>query len=282
MSNEEDNNEPSEKQSARDDSKDNGHTNRQVNSRRVNSNDALRRIFESSSSSKPGELVMGNTIIVGKTLTSKSDDVNADSEGVSVETFSLQIVALERKIVDLYKLVGNANKMISDAEIKTNKVVAQSRTLSEKNDKSESRIETLTTELNKSKENFRTEVIGFQGEIKDSKNAVLGMIALFASFFSFISVSISVFTKDLDIASSISLVLVLWICLISFLYVFMVALKSGVEFFSSGKMFNHFIVIAVAILFALGVPHLVINKVFKNDVVTEKVKDSAVDNVVKF
>lgn len=69
----------------------------------------------------------------------------------------------------------------------------------------------------------REEIIG---EIKDSKaqletvrNSVMGAIAVFAAFFTFVSVNINIFSKA-DAKEGMALMIVMWICLMGFTYTF--------------------------------------------------------------
>lgn len=63
-------------------------------------------------------------------------------------------------------------------------------------------------------------------EIKESKaqleivrNSVMGAIAVFAAFFTFVSVNINIFSKA-NAAEGMALMIVMWICLMGFTYTF--------------------------------------------------------------
>lgn len=185
------------------------------------------------------------------------DNTNASQDDDKIEFLTKQIQALEKKHTELYKTIYEFQQISVDLKSQSNRTSKLARDAAANLMQSETRIQAYQDELNESKKNFNSEVDSFKNEIKESKNAILGMIALFASFFSFISVSINIFSKDLSVATSISLVLVLWICLISFIYVFMSSINSRVNIFSTKGMFEHFIVIAVSVGLVLFVPKLI-------------------------
>lgn len=174
-----------------------------------------------------------------------------------------QVGILQNKQADLYKTIEEVRSWVVDSKNQSNRLQKQLDETVVKYNDAISELNNVKISTGKTKSNFDEEVKGFKKEISDSKNSVLGMIALFASFFSFISVSISVFSKEMTLSLSISIVFVLWICLVSFLYIFMVSLKSGVDFFTSKGFFEHFLVIAFSLVFAMVTPHIVIDKLFK-------------------
>ncbi|MFV8800503.1 hypothetical protein ACNSPD_07780 [Yersinia enterocolitica] len=107
--------------------------------------------------------------------------------------------------------------------------------------------------------NIESKVLDFQSELKESRNSFLGIIALFASFFSFISVSINIFSKEMTVATSISIVIVLWVCLVSFIFIFMASLSKGFVYFSSASIIRHFLVVIVCIVIGLIIPRFVMS-----------------------
>ena len=57
-------------------------------------------------------------------------------------------------------------------------------------------------------------------ELKETRNSVLGTIALFAAFFTFVSVNVNIFTKAETVTQSIIFMLSFWLCIIGFVSLF--------------------------------------------------------------
>lgn len=57
-------------------------------------------------------------------------------------------------------------------------------------------------------------------ELKETRNSVLGTIALFAAFFTFVSVNVNIFTKAETVNQSIIFMLSFWLCIIGFISLF--------------------------------------------------------------
>ncbi|WP_347460604.1 OST5 family protein [Acinetobacter sp. ANC 7454] len=57
-------------------------------------------------------------------------------------------------------------------------------------------------------------------ELKETRNSVLGTIALFAAFFTFVSVNVNIFTKAENVIQSIIFMLSFWLCIIGFVSIF--------------------------------------------------------------
>lgn len=57
-------------------------------------------------------------------------------------------------------------------------------------------------------------------ELKETRNSVLGTIALFAAFFTFVSVNVNIFTKAENVIQSIIFMLSFWLCIIGFISIF--------------------------------------------------------------
>ncbi|PNO71075.1 hypothetical protein MC70_014180 [Serratia marcescens] len=170
-----------------------------------------------------------------------------------------QMKELESKQSELYETMNEVRAWISESKSQSARIQRQVEKSNEQYETAIGEVGGVKSVLEETERNFDREVTVFKNEIKDSRNSILGMIALFASFFSFISVSINIFSKSLDVPTAISIVLVLWICLMSFLYVFMNALKNGMESFTGKLLFEHFIVIAIAIIFCLAIPKVIFN-----------------------
>jgi putative effector of murein hydrolase LrgA (UPF0299 family) len=82
----------------------------------------------------------------------------------------------------------------------------------------------ITEKTNEAKQSVITEINNSKAELQNTRNAVLGSIAIFAAFFTFISTSINAFSKT-NLPQSIVLLLVLWICLAGFIYLFFMLIE---------------------------------------------------------
>lgn len=81
------------------------------------------------------------------------------------------------------------------------------------------KIEQFDATLSNAEKDIHEKVKSFESEVITARNSMLGVIALFASFFTFISISVNVFSRDMSLSMSISVLLVIWSCLISFIFV---------------------------------------------------------------
>ncbi len=63
------------------------------------------------------------------------------------------------------------------------------------------------------------EITESKNELQNVKNSVMGAIAVFAAFFTFVSVNVNIFTKS-NAIESLALMIVMWICLMGFTYTF--------------------------------------------------------------
>lgn len=190
--------------------------------------------------------------------------VSINDKGMnSADFISQQISELNVKHADIYVTLNEVRGWVAESKIQSDTIQRQMDGITDKNVRVSTELEALKEVTKNTKSEFDDQVEQFKSDIVASRNSVLGMIALFASFFSFISVSISIFSKSMPLSLSISIVLVLWICLVSFLYIFMVSLNSGVSFFTKKSFFEHFVVVAISLVFAMTVPYVIIDKVFK-------------------
>ncbi|MCF3439725.1 hypothetical protein L1031_27370, partial [Escherichia coli] len=89
------------------------------------------------------------------------------------------------------------------------------------------KIEQFDATLSNAEKDIHEKVKSFESEVITARNSMLGVIALFASFFTFISISVNVFSRDMSLSMSISVLLVIWSCLISFIFVFMAGISKG-------------------------------------------------------
>lgn len=66
-------------------------------------------------------------------------------------------------------------------------------------------------------------------ELKETRNSVLGTIALFAAFFTFVSVNVNIFTKAENVTQSLIFMLSFWLCIVGFISLFFLFLNKGVD-----------------------------------------------------
>ncbi|CAI1137763.1 hypothetical protein [Serratia proteamaculans] len=212
----------------------------------------------------PGAINLNDLSSGPSSISRKSGNVNSMSGGTSeTELMTQQISELNKKHAELYLTLNEVREWVSESRKQSDILQKQMDDISDKSARVTGELENVKLVAKVTKTEFDTQVDKFNEDIVASRNSVLGMIALFASFFSFISVSISIFSKSMPLSLSISIVLILWICLVSFLYIFMVSLNSGVEFFTKKSFFEHFVAVAVSLVFAMVTPYIIIDKVFK-------------------
>jgi hypothetical protein len=90
-----------------------------------------------------------------------------------------------------------------------------------------SKIESMKPEIDKkiedlvedAKEKLVQEIADSKAELQNVKNSVLGAVAVFAAFFTFVSVNVNIFSKT-NALESLALMIVMWICLMGFTYTF--------------------------------------------------------------
>jgi cation transport ATPase len=73
--------------------------------------------------------------------------------------------------------------------------------------------------VNEAKEHLVKEIQDSKIELQNVKNSVLGAVAVFAAFFTFVSVNVNIFSKS-NAVESLALMIVMWICLMGFTYTF--------------------------------------------------------------
>lgn len=69
------------------------------------------------------------------------------------------------------------------------------------------------------KEQVVKEIKESKTELQNVRNSVLGAVAVFAAFFTFVSVNVNIFSKS-NAVESLALMIVMWICLMGFTYTF--------------------------------------------------------------
>lgn len=66
-------------------------------------------------------------------------------------------------------------------------------------------------------------------ELKETRNSVLGTIALFAAFFTFVSVNVNIFTKAENVTQSLIFMLSFWLCIVGFISLFFLFLNKNID-----------------------------------------------------
>ena len=90
----------------------------------------------------------------------------------------------------------------------------------------------ITEQTDSAKTQVLVEIENSKSELQNTRNAVLGSIAIFSAFFTFISTSIHAFSKT-NLPQSIILLLVIWVCLAGFVYLFFMLLEQKSNFLKS-------------------------------------------------
>lgn len=123
--------------------------------------------------------------------------------------------------------------------------------------KQTSKMKSFDTSLSNAEGRLEQKVKDFENELITARNSLLAVIALFASFFTFISISVNIFSRDMSLATSISVLLVIWSCLISFIFVFMAGISKGGTFFTSSSFIKHAVFMVVLFFSSFGLPRIV-------------------------
>ncbi|HGE7372814.1 TPA: hypothetical protein ACGB1Y_002296 [Klebsiella aerogenes] len=119
------------------------------------------------------------------------------------------------------------------------------------------KIERFDATLSSAEKEVHEKVKGFESEVITARNSLLGVIALFASFFTFISISVNVFSRDMSLSTSISVLLVIWSCLISFIFIFMAGISKGGAFFTSSSFIRHAIFMVALFIASFTLPRVI-------------------------
>lgn len=119
------------------------------------------------------------------------------------------------------------------------------------------KIEAFDATLSESENRVKNKVKEFESEIITARNSLLGVIALFASFFTFISISVNIISRDMSLSTSISVLLVIWSCLVSFIFIFMAGISKGGNFFTSSAFIKHAIFMVVLFISSFIIPKVI-------------------------
>ncbi|NKG32452.1 hypothetical protein FVB43_20690 [Erwinia rhapontici] len=107
-------------------------------------------------------------------------------------------------------------------------------------------------------ERLNESVKSFEGEVVNARNSILAVIALFASFFTFISISVNIFSKDMQLSTALAIILILWSCTLSFIFVFMAGISKGGEYFTSTSFVKHCAFMLFLFIFAFIAPKVLL------------------------
>lgn len=88
-------------------------------------------------------------------------------------------------------------------------------------------LQSLNTSLSNALKDIDGHKTETKEELKETRNSVLGTIALFAAFFTFVSVNVNIFTKAENVMQSIIFMLSFWLCIIGFISLFFLFLNKN-------------------------------------------------------
>lgn len=119
-------------------------------------------------------------------------------------------------------------------------------------------LEALNSSLDKALKNIDDHKVETKDELKETRNSVLGTIALFAAFFTFVSVNVNIFTKAENVMQSIIFMLSFWLCIIGFISLFFLFLNKSKDtiIYKTAE----FITTVSCILLSAGLMFLLFNK----------------------
>lgn len=99
--------------------------------------------------------------------------------------------------------------------LKTQVIITTNKEVSKQVDKTKSELSSITEKAEK--------------EIESTRNSVISTIAMFAAFFTFISVNVNIFSKASSIGETLIVTLIMWSCILGFLTLFFYFLNKKVE-----------------------------------------------------
>lgn len=118
-------------------------------------------------------------------------------------------------------------------------------------------VSTATTSFETHKVDIHKQLVEHKDELKETRNSVLGTIALFAAFFTFVSVNVNIFTKAENVTQSIIFMLSFWLCIIGFISLFFLFLNKNKDTIIFKT--TEFITTASCILLSAGLMYLLFN-----------------------
>lgn len=106
--------------------------------------------------------------------------------------------------------------------------------------------EKIAALVSEAKEHVVNEIKESKTELQNVKNSVLGAVAVFAAFFTFVSVNVNIFSKS-NAVESLALMIVMWICLMGFTYTFFLFL------WDKWRDFRYWAPVVIGMLITCGV-----------------------------
>lgn len=182
-----------------------------------------------------------------KTSSTSSEAGNAYT---AKQVESYVILDLIKRLNDLTIELSNNKRSLVESKKRLGTVVSRVSSLTTK-------TENFDASLKDAEDKLSTKVSDFENEIVTARNSLLAVIALFASFFTFISISVNIFSRDMSLSTSISVLLVIWCCLISFIFVFMAGINKGGAFFTSMTFFKHALCMVMMFICAFTLPRFI-------------------------
>ncbi|WP_180050174.1 hypothetical protein [Acinetobacter sp. YH12105] len=147
------------------------------------------------------------------------------------------------------KKINNQTKILKNQIIKT---IEQQLADQSKNIES-SLITSTTDQINREVKNKTKDldkiVLKAEDEIKDARNSVFTTIALFAAFFTFISVNVNIFSKASSIEETLIITILMWSCILGFLILFFYFLDKKIQKIYSTFIWGIIILIGIVFLF---------------------------------
>lgn len=180
--------------------------------------------------------------------TSSNSEANNNFTKSGIE--SLVWMDLNNKVNDFSNELNANKRTMADNKRKLNSLISKVAIQANK-------ITNFDTSLKNAEEKLSDKVSDFEKEIVTARNSLLAVIALFASFFTFISISVNIFSRDMSLSTSISVLLVIWCCLISFIFIFMAGISKGGRFFTSFTFIKHALFMVVLFICAFILPRVI-------------------------
>lgn len=147
----------------------------------------------------------------------------------------------ERKLILQTKILKNSLQKNIESQLEEKSQVIQNNLLNSTTLKINAEVDAKTKDLDKI-------VIKAEDEIKDARNSVFTTIALFAAFFTFISVNVNIFSKSTSIEETLVIVLIMWSCILGFLILFFYFLDKKIN--RNYNIFIYGIIASIGIIFS--------------------------------
>ena len=213
--------------------------------------DGSKRYVTKQSSGSTGE---ADSILNHSSFTVRDGSVSAPEKDMGninlARLENILLTDINRKLGEFSKEMIQNKRGVVESKRKIGKIMSSLAKQAEE-------IQGFDTSLKSAEEKLEEKVKGFEIEVVTARNSLLAVIALFASFFTFISISVNVFSRDMSLATSISVLLVIWSCLISFIFVFMAGISKGGGFFTSASFIKHALFMVMLFICSFGLPRVI-------------------------